>query len=71
MATFHLNPAFNLLLIGPDITDILGRDVGDRLIAELEILLNRHGVLDAEPDDGESNDETGGDNAPLCSSLVF
>jgi hypothetical protein len=34
-----------------------GRDVLDRLVAELEILLDGDGVLDLEPDDRCGDDE--------------
>jgi hypothetical protein len=41
------------------------RDILDRFVAELEILLEGDGVLDAREDDGGGDDQRAGDKAPL------
>jgi len=44
----------------------LGRsDVLDRLVAELEVLLEEDGVLDLEPDDGGGEEEGAAEETPL------
>lgn len=44
---------------------VSGSNVLDRLVAELEILLEGDGVLDLEPDDGGSAKESAAKETPL------
>lgn len=51
-------PALDLMMLLIEVGQHLGgRDVLDRLVAELEVLLDGDGVLDLEPDDGRGDEE--------------
>ena len=63
----HLNRELlvTLLVMG----EHLGRgDVLDRLVAELEILLQGNSVLDLEPDDGRGEEQSAAEETPLIYS---
>lgn len=46
--------------------DLGGNHILNRLVAELQILLNRYRVLDLEPDNGRSTDKRTSKESPLC-----
>jgi hypothetical protein len=61
-----LSCSLNNILLVLDGSTILPRlDVLSRLIAELEILLQRNGVLDAEEDDRRGDEKGAGNKTPL------
>jgi hypothetical protein len=61
-----LSCSLNRILLVPEDGNILPRlDILSRLIAELEILLQRNGVLDAEEDDRRRDEKGAGDKTPL------
>jgi hypothetical protein len=61
-----LSCSLNRILLVPKDSNILPRlDVLSRLIAELEILLQRNGVLDAEEDDRRGDEKGAGYKTPL------
>lgn len=50
--------------------DDVGRDnLLDGLVAELEVFLDRGGVLDLDPDDGSGDQERGGTGGPLTEKI--
>jgi hypothetical protein len=61
-----LSCSLNRILLVPEDGNILPRlDILSRLIAELEILLQRNGVLDAEEDDRRGDEKGAGNKTPL------
>ena len=61
-----LSCSLNRIVLVLEDSNILSRlDILSRLIAELEILLQRNGVMDVEEDERRGDDKGAGDKTPL------